>query len=163
MDIILCILLINCIISDKKNKHKNKNTKNVNNCLRKYLSNLLIFKKMYIKLINFIQKQINWVQLDNINKTWDHNIQKGTDFIYIHSRGDVAINAHLNTGPGTNTLVFGVLTILMQIAICIIYGILIKLPAYESTDPVGSVNFSNITITILFFFFVLLGNDIFYM
>lgn len=51
----------------------------------------------------------------------------------------------------------------MQIAICIVYGILIKLPAYESTDPVGPVNFTNITITILFFFFVLLGNDFFYM
>lgn len=69
------------------------------------------------------------------------------------------MNAELNAGPSTNTFVFGVLTVLMQIAMCIIYGVLIKVPPYETADPVGPVDFANITITVLFFFFVLLGND----
>lgn len=74
----------------------------------------------------------------------------------------MAINAEVNTGPSTNTFVFGILTVIMQIAICIIYGILIKVPPYETSDPVGPVDFANITITVLFFFFVLLGNDFTY-
>jgi len=63
----------------------------------------------------------------------------------------------MNKGPGTNTFIFGILTILMQIAICFIYGFLIWVPPYENTDPIGTVTFANITIIILTFFFVLLG------
>lgn len=80
----------------------------------------------------------------------------------LFSARDVNFYAHPNTGPGTNTFVFGILVILMQIAICIIYGILIWVPTFDYRNPLGPVAFTDILITVLFFFLVILGNSLFY-
>lgn len=53
---------------------------------------------------------------------------------------------------------FGILVILMQIAICLIYGFLVWLPPNEATTvQAGNVNFSPIIITIILFFMVVVG------
>lgn len=62
----------------------------------------------------------------------------------------------MNTAPATNTRVFGILLIVMQIAISLIYGFLVRLPPMEPAD-VGTANFSPIIITVILFFMVVLG------
>lgn len=58
---------------------------------------------------------------------------------------------------------FGILVILMQIAICLIYGFLVWLPPNEATTvQAGNVNFSPIIITIILFFMVVVGNGFYY-
>ena len=58
---------------------------------------------------------------------------------------------------------FGILLILMQIAICLIYAFLVWLPPQQAAAVnAGNVTFSPIIITILLFFMVVVGNDIYY-
>lgn len=51
----------------------------------------------------------------------------------------------------------------MQIGMCIVYGLLVNLPAYNFADPTGQVNFSPIITIVLLFFMVVLGNDFNYL
>lgn len=89
----------------------------------------------------------------------DLNTQRGTLPIKI-SQADIGIAVKASDRPGKNTFVFGILVILMQIAICLLYAFLVWLPPYDFVDPVGPVDFTPIIITILLFFMVVLGNDI---
>lgn len=74
------------------------------------------------------------------------------------SQADIGFNAKLNTAPATNTFVFGVLMVIMQVAVTLIYAFLVFLPNYEYTDPLGPVNFTPIITTLLLFLMVVVGN-----
>lgn len=63
----------------------------------------------------------------------------------------------MNPVPTATTFVFGILLVLMQIGMCIVYGLLVNLPAYNFADPTGQVNFSPIITIVLLFFMVVLG------
>jgi hypothetical protein len=48
----------------------------------------------------------------------------------------------------------------MQIAICLIYSFLIKIPPYNPYQTIGDLSFTPIITIVLLFIMVVLGNDI---
>jgi hypothetical protein len=46
-----------------------------------------------------------------------------------HSQTDLGVNVKEDSAPATNTRVFGILLILMQIAVCLLYGFLVWVPS----------------------------------
>lgn len=109
---------------------------------------------IYVLISNFIT--IIFIQASILK--WEPKRHKGT-LSYYQSQADIGFRATLNTAPGTNTFVFGILMILMQIAIVLIYAFLVWVPSYDYSDPVGSVNFTPIVTTVLLFLMVVVGND----
>lgn len=83
---------------------------------------------------------------------------KGTSCL-IFSQADLGVYVKQNTAPATATFVFGILLILMQLAIGLIYGFLVWLPPLETTQNV-SPSFSPIMITIILFLLVVVGTYI---
>lgn len=64
----------------------------------------------------------------------------------------------VSSRPGTNTFIFGILLILTQIAVGLLYGFLVTIPERTSTNVIGQLGtMTPIFINFLTYFLIIVG------